>query len=93
MNAVEVIFVLNSRGALTVEVDMIAYVCQVQIKKTLTKGKSLKIFKMFLNILKGYEGNGYDCERISEPHHQPFQPTPAPCRDCSENGHCSEGMP
>lgn len=46
-------------------------------------------------ISKGYEGNGFECERAAErndhtQHHQ-YQPTMAPCRDCSENAYCSEG--
>lgn len=45
----------------------------------------------FVNL--GYEGNGYECERASSVSHshQHFEPTMAPCRDCSENGYCSEG--
>lgn len=42
----------------------------------------------------GYEGNGYDCQKISQ--HEPTTPhygqTMATCNECSENADCSEGV-
>lgn len=46
--------------------------------------------------IKGYEGNGYECERHTDTddqhQHQPIHvPAQARCNDCSENAHCREG--
>lgn len=44
------------------------------------------------DCLPGYEGNGFDCQRIAR--HDPTTPRyhQATCGECSENAFCSEGV-
>ena len=87
MNVPEIIFALNMLSALTESVAMTAFVFLVDIRLTFLKSNLTKI------NLKGYYGNGYDCQRTEVIQTTPrTQPQPiAPCRDCSENAQCLEG--